>query len=91
MKMAKNLQDMDTFRYFLSCFGGFSPGNFLSNLPPLAVAVAAIPATFPNSSLLTFLGAAWLPVIGNAVAASWTWLHMKPHLDSVLHITNNKH
>ena len=43
-----------TFHYFPLCCEGFSPGNFLSNFPPLAVAVAAMPATLPSSSLATF-------------------------------------
>ena len=42
-----------TFRYFPLCCGGFSPANFLSNFPPLAVAVAAIPANLASSSYLT--------------------------------------
>ena len=47
-----------SFLYFPLCCAGFSPGIFLSNFPPLAVAVAAMPDTLPNSSLVTFLGAA---------------------------------
>lgn len=43
-----------TFRYFPLCCGGFSPANFLSNFPPLAVAVAAIPANLASSSYLTW-------------------------------------
>lgn len=64
-----------TLRYFPWCLAGFSPASFLSNFPPLAVEVAAIPAAFPRSSLVIFLGAAWVPVMGKVVAASWTWLH----------------
>ena len=61
---------VQTLRYFPLCLAGFSPCNFLSNFPPLAVEVAAIPAMFPSSSLETFFGTAPLPVIGKAVAAS---------------------
>lgn len=68
--VCEDFDQTQTFLYFLSCLGGFSPANFLSNLPPLAVEVAAIPATFCSSSLLTFLGGACVPVIGNEVAAS---------------------
>lgn len=82
----KNLREkiiihpVQTFRYFPGCLAGFSPGSFLSNFPPLAVAAAAIPATFSSSCLLAFSGTSvFVPVMGNAVAASWTWLpHEKP-------------
>lgn len=68
-----------TFRYFPLCFSGFSPTSFLSNLPPLAVEVAASPAALPRSSLLIFWGGACVPVMGKALAANWTWLRKKDH------------
>lgn len=59
----------------LPCFlRGFSPGSFLSNFPPLAVEVAAKPATSPSSSFPIFFGWVFVPDMGNAVAASWIWL-----------------
>lgn len=66
-----------TFRCFPVCFGAFSPGSFLSNLPPLAVAVLARPAANPISSLFIRLVGVLLPVIGSEVAANCNVLHRK--------------
>jgi hypothetical protein len=70
-KVNKCIEKKKTFLCLPAFLRGFSPGNFLSNFPPLAVAEEAIPATFSRSSFLDFLGrSALVPVIGMAVAAS---------------------
>jgi hypothetical protein len=70
-KVNKCIGGGETFLCLPAFLRGFSPGNFLSNFPPLAVAEEAIPATFSRSSFLDFLGrSALVPVIGMDVAAS---------------------
>ena len=63
--------DIKTFLCLPGCFGGFSPSNFSSNFPPLAVADEAMPTTLSRSSFLDFFGrSALVPVMGKAFAAS---------------------